>query len=66
MLVSIDKKVSRFCFATNLQRISSDIETAEFLMEQFSIMMESINIEEWRHINMTKEASNDVCSTWLR
>jgi hypothetical protein len=66
MLIKIDQKVSRFCFGTDLQRISSDVETAEFLIEQFSIMMKSISVEKWIDSSKYKEVSDDICSTWLR
>ena len=66
MLIQIDKDVSRFCFGTNLQRISLVEETTEFLMEQFAVLMESINTEKWISGYKCGEINEDVCQTWLR
>jgi hypothetical protein len=67
MLVNIDRNISRFCFGTEFQRIYSDLETAEFLIEQFAILMGSADIMSWR--SMAKKNLSDkniFSSTWLR
>ena len=47
MLVEIKPGIQRFCFANKFQRIVSEHETAELLIEQFSVLWESIKLDEW-------------------
>jgi len=66
MLVSIGEGLSRFCFATEFQRIYSEVETASFLIEQFSIFMREVNMNEWQGQSGSSQNQKDSLSTWLR
>jgi hypothetical protein len=67
MLVSVDRNISRFCFGTEFQRISSDLETAEFLIEQFAILIAAVDVMNWRSIVKKNLRDKNIFSaTWLR
>lgn len=66
MLVSIGKGLSRFCFADEFQRISSEAETAPFLIEQFATLIREVNFEEWESTTILPKNQKDSLSTWLR
>lgn len=67
MLVNIDRNISRFCFGTDFQRICPDIETTEFLIEQFAILMRAVDIMNWRNIAKKNLSDKNIISTtWLR
>jgi hypothetical protein len=66
MLVSIGEGLSRFCFATEFQRIYSEVETVSFLIEQFSILMREVNINEWQSQSGLSQNQKNSLSTWLR
>lgn len=66
MLVPINYNVSRFCFGSDFQRISSERETAVFLIEQFSELIKEINLDEWVDQNKEVVAHQLNLPTWLR
>jgi hypothetical protein len=66
MLVSVGDGLSRFCFATEFQRISSEVETTSFLIEQFDILIREVNLEEWQDCGELGINQKNPLSTWLR
>jgi hypothetical protein len=66
MLISMGEGLSRFCFATEFQIISSEAETTPFLIEKFGMLMREVNIDEWQDkIELSSHQKNSL-STWLR
>ena len=66
MLVPIGKGLNRFCFGTEFQRISSEVETAPFLIEQFAALFNEVNMSEWQEVGGVSLNKKDSLSTWLR
>lgn len=66
MLVDIGNGLARFCFANEFQRISSEVETSSFLIEQFSILIREVKINNWYDRSQRLLKQKKMLSTWLR